>query len=132
MTIEELSKLDDEELMRHLAQMLGWKDIQQHRGNYWTGTRPRQPEEDCDQYMMALPLYATDLNAVAGVEAGLKAFDKHLYADILCSVLKTSLINGARPKDSGAPHLSWHGVFQVASATARHKCIALVLTLQKP
>ncbi len=50
-----------------IAEACGWRDIKRH-GYYWTGTRPRQPMEDDAQYMMALPDYLNDLNAMHEAE----------------------------------------------------------------
>lgn len=133
--MSDLQPKTDEDLNRMLAEMLGWKFLT-FEGRH-TITDPSGQKLTCgidslsmNQFAhMILESYCADLNAVAKVEAGLDGFASDLYANILVNLLNPHRIDDYDPERDGAPTLAWPGVFQVVTATARQRTIALIQTL---
>lgn len=117
-TLEELEKLPDDELRVMLAELIGWRCERVPNENAdgpTVGSTPRwrRPgDARIAHYLPTLPPnYPGDLNSTAAVEAslrGMKAFD-------YTKAIKEQVMDNA---------------FELITATARQRAIALILTLQ--
>jgi len=102
-----------------IAKACGWTDIKQHQhGVYWTGTRPRQPEEDEAQLMMAVSNYLNDLNAMHEAE---KVLDDDQWLEYMLNLMDVC----QRHFDLG----KWTCVQVCMSATAAQRAEAFLRTL---
>lgn len=128
-TLHHPMNLTDDEIRIKVAEACGWYPVAYSQSpDHATAYKWKHPDGREGWGFSAAPNYPQDLNACAEFEQTLKGFQADLYADILTSLVEASLINGKRPENVGSPHLSWHGVFQIATATARQRCLAYLKT----
>lgn len=118
-TIEELSKLSDEELRVMCAELCGWRThIARDGVTYWVA--PAEPTG----YGAEPPEYATDLNSMR--EAWLLLSDgQHESFGI---ALRDQIEDEGFYFDDGA--FEYGMMARIANATARQRCIAFIATKQ--
>lgn len=114
MSIEELSKLSDEELRVRCAELCGYLQWQNKDGTVggW------KTEDDDDLLDWSPPNYPADLNAMHEAENTMTEEELYSYDDFL---LEQNMKSNKR--DGNASDWLWH-------ATARQRCIAFIATMQ--
>lgn len=115
MTIEELSKLPDEELRVRCAELCGYHLVR--RGptkGYWKLGR---------EFCFSVPDYPSDLNAMAEAEKSLPVGRWTVYENSLMTISKAGLIA------TGVPAVDAARICTIGS-TARQRCIAFIAVMQ--
>lgn len=127
--MSDLQSKTDEELNVTLAELVGWKFWQNKYGT-WVATNPFGAELavpgtieqafDTLAERLGLPRYCSSLDEVAKVEAGLTDEQQAEYVERYLP-----FYSGAETREQG-PIDFW----KLATATARHRTIALIQTLK--
>lgn len=126
MTIEELSKLSDEDLRLECASLCGWRKMTKEEfkihGVDWINDLSREVASHYD-----LPMYPQNLNAMAKAEETLSEQGRADYADELFALTDPVYQTGVT--EDGVPDLATD-MCKWLTATARQRCIAFIAVMQ--
>jgi hypothetical protein len=120
----ELSKTPEgiQQIRIMVAELDGWTECILEKDGYAWGVNPNLIDNECGGWM-SIPKYPEDLNAVHEVEEKIPSSQVGFYAMYLVRVVGPKVIPAG--EDFKMSEMCWH-------ATALQRCIALILTLQKP
>lgn len=131
-TIEELSKLSDEELRVLCAKLCGWTDIKNCTRNLRldpdgvqrTGVSPKASHKGGWIEYEILPNYPADLNVMHEAVKGMTMDEQSDYWDALIQTATGLSLAEFDP-------LNEYSLLEIANATARQRCIAFIFAKQR-